>query len=407
MTKFQKFEYFAIIFAVALGAFFGGHYLGKRGYDYELKTNPPSVTFLNKRPKDESVDFAQFWQVYEALNNKYLQTPLDSKKLVNGAIKGMVSAAGDPFTSYFDPKDNKDFGTQLNGVYEGIGAELGYDKDNQLMIISPIDGSPAKEAGIMPGDKIVKIDGVSTYGMDLADAVSKIRGQGGTNVKLTIFRQSKDMFDLEITRRKITLNSVSWKDLGNGTAYFRVAKFGSETNSQWDIAAKEANVKMKELDTVIIDVRGNPGGLLTAAVYIAGDFFENKPVIWFEDKFGRQESIDTTRKAMFPNQSVVVLIDEGSASASEILAGALKINKNAVLVGKKSFGKGSIQEPVEFPDGGSLHVTVQKWLLPDKTWIHQKGITPDHDIALDVEKLKKEQLDSQLEKAKEIANSKF
>lgn len=407
MTKFQKFEYFSIMFAIALGAFFGGHYLGKRGYDYELKTNPPQVSFINKRPKDENIDFEQFWKVYTTLNDKYLQTPLDSKKLVNGAIKGMVSAAGDPFTSYFDPKDNKDFGTQLNGVYEGIGAELGYDKDNQLVIISPIDGSPAKEAGILPGDKIVKIDGNSTYGMDLAAAVSKIRGQGGTNVKLSIYRPGKDIFDLEITRRKITLNSVSWKDLGNGTAYFRVAKFGSETNTQWDAAAKEANVKMKEFDSVIIDVRGNPGGLLTSAVYIAGEFFENKPVIWFEDKFGRQESIDTKRKAMFSNQSVVVLIDEGSASASEILAGALKINKNAVLVGKKSYGKGSIQEPVEFPDGGSLHVTVQKWLLPDKTWIHQKGISPDHEVTLDVEKFKSQQIDSQLEKAKEIANSKF
>ena len=407
MNKLQKFEYFSIIFAIALGAFFGGHYLGKRGYDYELQTNPPSVNFLNKRPKDETVDFQQFWQVYNTLNDKYLQTPIDSKKLVNGAIKGMVSSAGDPFTSYFDPKDNKDFGTQLNGVYEGIGAELGYDKDNQLMIISPIDGSPAKEAGILPGDRVVKIDGVSTNGMDLAEAVSKIRGQGGTNVKLSIFRAQKDIFDLEITRRKITLNSVTWKDLGNGTAYFRVAKFGSETNAQWDAAAKEANVKMKEFDSVIIDVRGNPGGLLTAAAYIAGEFFENKPVIWFEDKYGRQESLDTKRKGMFLNQSVVVLIDEGSASASEILGGALKVNKNAVLVGKKSFGKGSIQEPVEFPDGGSLHVTVQKWLLPDKTWIHQKGLNPDHEVTLDLDKFKNQQIDTQLEKAKEIANSKF
>jgi carboxyl-terminal processing protease len=275
------------------------------------------------------------------------------------------------------------------------------------MIISPIDGSPAKEAGILPGDKIIKINDTSTAGMALGDAVSRIRGTGGTNVKLTIYRSGQSPFDLEITRRKITLNSVTWKDLGNGTAYFRISKFGSETNSQWDIAAKEANLKMKEFDSVIIDVRGNPGGLLTSAAHIAGEFFQNKPVIFFEDKFGTQEPLGTTRLGIFNNQNVVILIDEGSASASEILAGALKINKNAVLVGKKSFGKGSIQEPVEFPDGGSLHVTVQKWLLPDKTWIHKKGLNPDVEVTLDLDKFKKEQIDTQLEKAKEIANSKM
>ena len=289
MNKFQKFEYITIVVALVIGSFFGGHYLGKRGYDYELKTNPPQIDFINKRPADQTVDFNQFWEVYNTLNNKYLQTPIDSKKLLNGAIKGMVAAAGDPFTSYFDPVDNKNFGTSLNGVYEGIGAELGYDKDNQLMIISPIDGSPAKEGGILPGDKIVKIDDVSTAGMTLGDAVNKIRGTGGTSVKLTIFRNGKPPFDLDLTRRKITLNSVTWKDLGEGTAYFRISKFGSETNSQWDTAAKEANVKMKEFDSVIIDVRGNPGGLLTSAGYIAGEFFENKPVIWFEDKYGNQD----------------------------------------------------------------------------------------------------------------------
>lgn len=407
MNRLQKFEYITILLAVGIGTFFAGHYFGKRGFDYELQANPPKVEFINKRPADSTVDFNQFWEVYQSLNDKYLLTPLDPQKLMNGAIKGMVQAAGDPFTSYFDPKDNEEFGNSLNGVYEGIGAELGYDSDNQLIIISPIDGSPAKEAGIMPGDKIIKINDTSTVGLTLGDAVSKIRGTGGTNVRLTIFRNGAAPFDLEITRRKITLNSVSWKDLGDGTAYFRVSKFGSETNSQWDLAAKEANVKMKEFDSVIIDVRGNPGGLLTAAQHIVGEFVENKPVIIFEDKYGTQESLDTKRKGLFNNQNVVVLIDEGSASASEILAGALKVHRNAVLVGKKSFGKGSIQEPVEFPDGGSLHVTVQKWLLPDKTWVHQKGITPDFEITFDIEKFRKDQIDTQLEKAKEVANSKM
>jgi len=402
---FKKFEIIVLIIAFSVSAFFGGHWVGKQGFDYELKTNPTEVKFLNKNPADIEVDFKQFWEVYSKLNSEFLFTPLDTKALVNGAIKGMVNAAGDPYTSYLDPVDNKSFGENLNGVYQGIGAELGFDKDNQLIIVSPIDGSPAKEAGILPGDRIVRIDGNSTQGMGLMDAVSKIRGTGGTNVKLSIFRDGKDLIELEITRRTITLNSVTWKDLGNGNAYIRIAKFGTETNSQWDTAVKEINVKMKEFDTVILDVRGNPGGLLDSAVHIASEFYSDKPVIFFEDKAGRQVSSDAKRSGVFKNQKVIVLIDEGSASASEILAGALKVHREATLVGKKSFGKGSIQAPYEFPDGGSLHVTIQKWLLPDKTWVHGKGIMPDVEISFDVEKSRNSQIDSQLEKAKEIANS--
>ena len=409
MTKLQKFELILIVLAVGVASFFGGHFFGKRGYDYELKTNPPKVTILNKRPADENLDFAQFWDVYNALNDKYLQTPLDNKKLINGAIKGMVASTGDQFTSYFDPEDNKQFESSLNGIYEGIGAELGYSKENQLMIISPMDGSPAKEAGIRPGDKIVKINGENAYNMPLAQAVSKIKGQGGTTVTLTIYREGKDPFDLPIVRGKITMKSVTWKDLGDGTAYFKVSKFGSETNSQWDMSVKEANVKMKELDSIIVDVRGNPGGLLTSAAYLAGEFFKDTPVIYFEDKYGKQEPLRSNRNnGLFQNiNNVIVLTDEGSASASEILAGALKINKNAKLVGKKSFGKGSIQQPVDFKDGGSLHVTVQKWLLPDRTWVHQKGIVPDFEIAFDNDKYKDKQVDTQLEKAKELAKNGF
>lgn len=409
MTKLQKFELILIVLAVGVASFFGGHFFGKRGYDYELKTNPPQVSILNKRPADENLDFAQFWDVYNALNDKYLQTPLDNKKLINGAIKGMVASTGDQFTSYFDPEDNKQFESSLNGIYEGIGAELGYSKENQLMIISPMDGSPAKEAGIRPGDKIVKINGENAYNMPLAQAVSKIKGPGGTTVTLTIYREGKDPFDLPIVRGKITMKSVTWKDLGDGTAYFKVSKFGSETNSQWDTSVKEANVKMKELDSIIVDVRGNPGGLLTSAAYLSGEFFKDMPVIYFEDKYGKQEPLRSNRNnGLFQNiNNVIVLTDEGSASASEILAGALKINKNAKLVGKKSFGKGSIQQPVDFKDGGSLHVTVQKWLLPDKTWVHQKGIIPDFEVAFDNDKYKEKQVDTQLEKAKELAKNGF
>jgi carboxyl-terminal processing protease len=400
MTNLQKFEIFALVFAVSVGTFFGGFFLGKRGYNFELQTNPPLITFTNTRPADQTIDFSQFWEVYNSLNDKYLLTPLDGQSLVNGAIKGMVSSAGDPFTSYFDPQDNKQFNESLDGVYEGIGAELGYNEQNQLMIISPIDGSPAKEAGIRPGDLVLKINEESTYGISLADAVGKIRGTGGTNVKLTIARDSGEILNLDLTRRKITMKSVSWEDKGDGIAYIRISRFGNETNNHWDEVVKETYAKMTEFDSVIIDVRGNPGGLLHSAVYIAGEFYSKKPAIFFEDKAGRQESVLTRAGGKFQNLSrVIVMIDEGSASASEILAGALKVEKQAVILGKNSFGKGTIQEPIDFKDGSSLHVTVQKWLIPDRTWIHQVGLAPDVDVDLDRKLYTEEKKDTQLEKA--------
>jgi len=402
MKSFEKFQAFLFTILVSVAFFFGGFYFGKRGYTVEVKQNPPKIEVVNKNPSSDRVDFGLFWDVWDLVGQKYLERPVDTKKMVYGAIEGMVSSLGDPYSEFLPPTLNETFGNQLNGKYEGIGAELDI-RDNQLIIVAPLDGSPAKDAGLKPGDKIVKIDDEVTYGMTVTQAVMKIRGTGGTQVKLGIQTGTAEPRDVTITRSVIKVASIKWEDKGDGTAYIRISRFGDDTNSGWDKAVAEINTQMKELDAVVVDLRGNPGGYLQSAVHVAGEFFRNKPVVYEEDATGKQTPYDTTRVGSWTKvPGIFVLIDGGSASSSEILAGALKDNIKAVLVGEKSFGKGTVQEPIEFGDKSSLHVTVAKWLTPNKFWVHKVGLTPDYEVKISDEDLKNSK-DPQLEKALELA----
>lgn len=405
VSKFQKFQTFLLITILTSAGFFGGLYLGRRGFYYELKKNPPYVEIVNKYPKDQKVDFALFWDVWNMVGDKYLERPVDRQKMLYGAISGMVNALGDPYTSFLSPEINKNFTSSLEGTYTGIGAELGI-KDNQLIVVSPLDGSPAKEKGVQPGDKILKINDVATFGLGINDAVSKIRGEAGTSVTLTLQRGSDKPFDLVLQRGVITIASVSWKDKGDGTAYIRISRFGPDTNDEWSKAVSEIISKMKELDAVIVDVRGNPGGYLQSAVYIAGEFYKGKPAVYEEFPTGEQIPLNAERAGAFTKiPAVYVLIDKGSASASEILAGALKEQVGAKLVGTTSFGKGTIQDARDFKDGSGVHITIAKWLTPKKQWIHKTGLEPDikveeteEDMGKGVDKI----LDKALELAKQI-----
>ena len=405
MSSFQKFQRILIIILVAVGFFYGGYYFGKRGFLVEVKKNPPSIKVINQYPGDQKVDFALFWEVWNLLQQTYLERPIDGQKMLQGAISGMVNSLGDPYTSYLPPEVNKNVTEVLDGKYQGIGAELG-EKDGQLIVVAPMDGSPAKSAGVKSGDKILKIADESTYGVTVSEAASKIRGQAGTQIKLTLQSDNEDPREVTIMRGVITVASVSWEDKGDGTAYIRISRFGGETNSEWSKAVSEINVKMKELDAVIIDVRGNPGGYLQSAVYIAEEFFRGKPVLFEETATGEQIPFNATRVGSFVNvPSVFVLIDQGSASASEILAGALKAQINAKLVGVKSFGKGTIQDAKDFDDGSGVHITIAKWLTPEKVWVHKVGIEPDVKVEItkeDVEKSRDAQLEKAIELAKEI-----
>lgn len=402
MSSFQKFQRILIIILVAVGFFYGGYYFGKRGFLVEVKKNPPSIKVINQYPGDQKVDFALFWEVWNLLQQTYLERPIDGQKMLQGAISGMVNSLGDPYTSYLPPEVNKNVTEVLDGKYQGIGAELG-EKDGQLIVVAPMDGSPAKSAGVKSGDKILKIADESTYGVTVSEAASKIRGQAGTQIKLTLQSDNEDPREVTIMRGVITVASVSWEDKGDGTAYIRISRFGGETNSEWSKAVSEINVKMKELDAVIIDVRGNPGGYLQSAVYIAEEFFRGKPVLFEETATGEQIPFNATRVGSFVNvPSVFVLIDQGSASASEILAGALKAQINAKLVGVKSFGKGTIQDAKDFDDGSGVHITIAKWLTPEKVWVHKVGIEPDVKVEITKEDIEKSR-DAQLEKAIELA----
>jgi carboxyl-terminal processing protease len=402
MNNFTKFQIILVSLLISISTFFGGYYLGKRGFEYEIKKNPPYIVVLNKFPEDQELDFSLFWEVWDLVQANHLDRPLNASEMMYGAIKGMVSAVGDPYTSFLPPEENETVTSALNGSYQGIGAELGF-KDDQLIIVSPLDGSPAEEAGVRPGDKILKIEEEGTFGITLNEAVAKIRGQAGTISTLTLQRGEGEPFVVRIKRGVITIESVTWEDKGDGTAYIRVSRFGADTNADWARVVSEVNTRMEELDVIILDLRGNPGGYLQSSVYIAEEFYRGAPVLYQESATGEQIPFNAERVGTFDKVPlVIVLIDEGSASASEILAAALKSNINVTLLGKKSFGKGTIQDAKDFGDGSGVHITVAKWLTPEKVWVHNEGITPDVEVEITEENIE-DGYDSQLETAVELA----
>ncbi|MBI2414797.1 PDZ domain-containing protein [candidate division WWE3 bacterium] len=400
MTKFEIFQIYATSLLLILSAFFGGWWFGKAGYLFEIRRNPPELKVINRSPSSQTIDFDLFWKVWTMLQSDYLERPVDGKKMLYGAIEGMVKSLGDPYTSYLSPEINDSVNNALNGTYEGIGAELGI-KDGQLIVVAPIDGSPAKAAGIQSGDKILKIDDIITVGLGVSEAVGKIRGSAGTMVALTIQRNNEEPYVVNIKRGKIVIASVTWEKKAESIAYIRLSRFGADTNDEWDKAVAKINVEMRNLDGVVLDMRGNPGGYMMSAVYIAGEFFKDKVVMYQEAATGEQTALDTKRVGIFHGVPVIVLLDRGSASAAEILGAALRENIDAPVVGEKSFGKGTIQDAKDFEDGSGIHITIAKWLTPKKQWVHKNGIDPDISIERTTEDMKNN-VDKQLEKAIEL-----
>lgn len=406
-NKLKRFQQTLITFLLLVASFYAGNYYGSRGYEIQIRETAPLVVVKNKDKYPDEVDFALFWEVWDQVRSRHLNRPFDPQEMVYGAISGMVDSVGDPYSSFLDPEQNSLVNKAINGEYQGIGAELGI-KENQIIVVAPLDGSPAKLAGVLPGDKILEIDGMSTFGLSLTEAVSKIRGDAGTKVVLTIQRGDGESFEVSITRGNITMSSVTWEDKGDGVAYIRISRFGGETNGEWNKAVSEINLKMLDLDSIILDLRGNPGGYMDSAIYIASEFLKNGTVIVRQES-ALKESHDykDTREGSFERlPKILILIDGGSASASEILASALKENlKDAVvLVGEKSFGKGTIQDARDFDDGSGLHLTVAKWLTPKGNWAHDKGIEPDVKVEYTKEDYEQEK-DPQLSKALELAKS--
>lgn len=325
------------------------------------------------------LDYSSVNQVYQALKQKY-DGKLDEQKLITGMKKGLVEAAGDPYTTYFDEDEAKSFNEQLNGSFSGIGAELG-KQGNDIVVISPIAGFPAEKAGLKAKDVIISVDDQDITGISVDEAVKRIRGEQGTSVKLVIIRDGQERKELTIVRDTITIPSVETKILDNNVGYIKISRFAEDTSGLVDKAA--ADFKSKNVNGIILDMRNNPGGYLNAAVNVSGQWLKNGQKILDEKRDGKVvESYSATQDGQLVGMPTVVLINEGSASASEITAGALKDNNAAILVGTKSYGKGSVQEFSKFDTGGVLKVTVARWYTPAGKNIDKEGIEPNVKVDL-------------------------
>lgn len=360
----------------------------------------PVFTILNKeKPRAVQVDFAPLWLVWDKVTTEYLEkNKLDPQKLLYGAISGLVEAVGDPYTVFLDPVQNREFELSLSGIYEGVGIEIDL-RDNQLVVVAPIEGTPASEAGVVAGDKILKIDGDDTSALTIQQAVQKIRGRAGTAVTLTLGREGKTL-DIKITRSKITIKSVEFADLGSGIAQIKIIRFGDNTLTEWESAVNK--VVSGGYQKLVLDLRNNPGGRLDYSISIAGDFVtKGSPILLEEEASGKRTPFRSEVQPRLKNIQLVVLINKGSASASEIVAGAVRDLRGVKLVGETSFGKGTIQKVDDLPQGAGLHLTFAKWLTPAGTWANQKGLKPDIEIKLSEEDIKAKR-DPQLTKALEL-----
>lgn len=326
----------------------------------------------NGLPAD--LDYAQVEQLYDALKSNY-DGKLTQDDLLNGLKSGLAAAAGDPYTEYLNKKDAQDFDNQLSGTFSGIGAELG-KQNNAIVVISPIAGFPAQKAGLRPQDVIIKINGETAYNLSVSQAVSKIRGDKGTKVKLTIVRGGAEELDFEITRDSITIPSVSSEILNGNIGYMKVSRYGEDTAE----LARQSALKFKAAGVrgVILDVRSNPGGLLDAAVDVSSLWLPSGKLILQEKRDGQVvKEYKASGRLVLEGVPTVILVDEGSASASEITAGALHDNGAARLIGKKTFGKGSVQQLESLVGGGILKVTIARWYTPAGKNIDKEGIEPD------------------------------
>lgn len=381
--------------------FLGGYYYGKvTEGKINLQVNPDlyKETELPDMFKNGLVK-----KVWAILQDDYVdKEDIEEEKLFYSAMEGFVAGVGDPYTSFMDPELTKDFEDQIAGNFEGIGAEVGM-KDGVLTIIAPLDGTPAKKAGLQPGDKVFAVDGEEIIGKSVDEAVHLIRGEKGTEVTLLIVRGDSEPFDVKIIRDVIELKSVAWEFRDDGLVYVAMSAFNGDTVQLFNELQKE--IVAKNPKGIVLDLRGNPGGLLDVAIDI-GSFWLDKKVLVLE-KFGDGRKVfhETGNGSVFAKYPTVVLINQGSASGSEIIAGAFQDYGIATLVGKTTFGKGSVQSLKKLPDGSSVKVTIAKWLTPKERVINEKGIDPDEEVEVTVEDLENE-IDPQLNKAVEILLSK-
>ncbi|MEK7619909.1 MAG: S41 family peptidase [Patescibacteria group bacterium] len=329
----------------------------------------------------QDVDFQQFWDIWNFVKEGFYRQPVSDVDLYYGSLKGLVSGLDDPYSVYFDPEEAQEFTASLEGSFEGIGAEIGI-KDDRLQIVAPLDGLPADQAGLLPGDWIVLIDGVETTGMSVEEAVTLIRGEKGTQVVLTIAREGVDgLEEYSITRDKIVIDSVKWS-IEENIMIMSISTFNHDTSALFSEAIQEALAA--NVEGIILDLRSNPGGLLTTAIDIASAWVGYDAVVIER----AQSAVQTFKGVSAPRLQgipTIVLVNGGSASASEIVSGALQDYGYATIVGTQTFGKGSVQDYRELEDGSAVKITTAVWYTPDGRSINEEGIAPDAVVDYTVE----------------------
>ena len=325
----------------------------------------------------EREEFKKLFEAYDEMKNNYFQD-IDEGEVVDGAINGMIEALGDPYSDYLNEEEARQLTESISSSFEGIGAEI-QEQDGYIAVVSPIKNSPAERAGLLPKDKIIEVDGESIQGMSSSEAVLLIRGEKGTEVTLTIMRgDAADSIDVKIVRDVIPIETVYHEMGDDGIGHVQITSFSTGTYEELLVALDD--LESKDMKGLVVDVRQNPGGILDAAIKISDLFVDKgKNLFQYEEK-GKIAEVYPASKGRKVEVPVAVLIDEGSASASEILAGALSESSGIPLVGVTTFGKGTVQSPRDLPDGSNLKLTTAKWLTPSGKWIHEKGIAPDFEI---------------------------
>jgi carboxyl-terminal processing protease len=352
-------------------------------------------------PEDLAELFVPFWQSWALVHDQYVEQPVDDENLMRGAIDGMLEALGDPHTSYMDPEQYEMLNTQLQGEesYEGIGAWVDTSSD-YLTIISPIPNSPAEAAGLRTGDKIIALDGEDMTGVDGEVVRKQVLGPAGSTLRLTILREGSEPFDVTITRASIDIPSVDGKMLDEGIAYVRIFVFSDDATTQLRDNLKE--LLAQNPAGLILDLRGNGGGFLETSVDVASEFINDGVIVYEEYGDGERRTFEARKGGVATDIKMVVLINEGSASASEIVAGAIQDQDRGLLIGTTSFGKGSVQIPTTLDnDQGAVRITVARWLTPNSRTIHEVGLTPDVQVEFTEEDFSAGN-DPQLDKAIEI-----
>jgi len=412
----EKFGYFVLLLVFIL-SFLSGYYsnqLSARLWDGKgrqlvslnngIAGTTTSEIVIDKNgvpPSDKKkVSFDIFWETWDYVKNNYVESNVDESKLFYGSLEGMVGSLQDPYSVYFEPETSREFQQEISGSFDGIGAEIGL-KNGAITVISPLTGSPAEKAGLKPGDMVISIDDKETKDMSLNEAVNLIRGKRGTRVTLVIYRKAeKDTRTIEVARDVINIKSVEWAMLPGDIVDLKLKYFNEDTLSDF---RKAVNAFLPEKPKgIILDIRNNPGGFLSTAIEITSYWVGGDDIIVIER--GRDQNYigekANNSNALLKKIPTIVLINKGSASGSEILAGALQDWKLAKIVGETSFGKGSVQDLKQFSDGSSLKLTIAKWYTPKGREINEKGIVPDERVELtdeDWDNSKDPQMDKAIE----------